>query len=341
MIVNKEFLIPIINREIRNGIKEFKVFEGWRRRKPLFTGLYKDRMIRVTSLDRDEYYSEFPRDREFSGFNDLIQKVLHASCIIEPEQLNEFDGPFNSFMEDEEPYRRNIRFYYDTNSLLNNYFLIFREFIGGFIKKAGHTTSYGVVAEMEDLFDRKLKNRYFPDEFKSYYGKEEEMFYNQPNLVGRFSRMAYPEIDYMKDTLRSNILTDYQTGDRSIMNSFIEDCNENNLEGIMVTNDGTMAERASKRMGSWHVKFKIEPIMDLETKLEYFINAIYRTAITYGRVQLNGNIVIDGFWKGKDAEDWNQKKVEIVECNDCNIRTIKNILEEIPEDFYGKGYYTS
>lgn len=102
-----------------------------------------------------------------------------------------------------------------------------------------------------------------------------------------------------------------------------------------------MAERASRRMGSWHVKFSFEPLVEHRTRLEYFINAVYRAAIVYGRVQINDNIVIDGLWKGKNTDDWNSKRFDAVECGDCDMERISNILREVPDEFYGLGYYRS
>jgi hypothetical protein len=338
MILENKFLIPILNHEIRSGETEFKVYEGWRTDNPIFKGIYSSGKMSVTSIRKSDYCRNFPDHREFPNYYDLIQKVLHASCIFKKDEVLLFKEKFDSIVGDEEPYKRNVRFYYDTNSLMNNYFFNFRELIPGFVKKAGHTISYGVMSELENHFDKKLKNQFFPDEFDEFYGDDRYMFFNQPNLVGRFARLAYPEADLMKNKFGSNIINVYKTGDTEILNSFISDCNDNNLEGIMVTNDSTMAERASKRMGSWHVRFDFREIKDLEVNIEYFLEAIYRASIIYGRVKINDEIIIDGIWKGK-KDDWKKNSLRVVRCRDCGMKRIKNILEEVPPDFYGKGYY--
>lgn len=339
MKLGKEFLIPVLNHELREGVKIFDVYEGWRKEKPLFSGEFKDGKFSVTSIGRYDYKSIFPDIREFPNFFDLIQKVLHGSCIIDPDEISDFHERFESVIGDEEPYKRNVRFYYDTNSLMNNYFYNFREFIPRFTRKAGHTTSFGVMGELERLLDRTLKNQFFPDEFDRIYSGDGGMFYGQPNLVGRMARLAYPEIDYMKDQLRSNILTDNELGDTEILNAFMSDCNDNNLEGIIVTNDSTMAERASRRMGSWHVKFELDRIVDIPVNMEYFLEAIYRASILYGRIRINDGIIVDGVWKGKGASDWSSNLMDIRKCNDCGLERIERIIERIPGDFFGKGYY--
>ncbi|MFO8052127.1 MAG: hypothetical protein R6V01_10600 [Thermoplasmatota archaeon] len=340
MMLSSDYLIPIMNKELRRGITRFDVYEGWRSDRPIFSGFYERRAFRVRSISKDDYFSRFPRDRDFPCYFDLIQKVLHGSCILDLSEIEEFRNRFREITEDEEPFRRNTRFYYDTNSLMNNYFHIFRETIPDFTTAAGHTTSYGVVSELEDLFDRKLKGRFFPGSFDEIYSGNGDMFYNQPNLSGRFARMGYPEIDYMKDELQADILTDDRTGDRGIMSAFVRDANQNNVEGVIVTNDATMAERAGKRMGAWHVNFDLERVYDVRTKMEYFLDALYRASVTYGRIKVNDNIVIEGIWKGKDAEEWKGRCVRISKCNDCKIESISRILERVPDEFFGKGYYS-
>jgi hypothetical protein len=340
MIIPKDFLIPIINKEIRDGNTNFEIFEGWRKDVSLFRGDYKKGEMIVDCISKDQYKSLMPGDQEIPRYYDLIQKVLQASGIVDPDQISDFQDQFKEIVSDEEPFRRNARFYYDTNSFMNNYFYLFREFIPDFTKNASHNTSLGVVAEMEDIFDRKLKGHYFPDHFKKIYGADDDIFYNQPNLFGRFARLAYPEIEYLKDKLRVNILTDDGVGDRRIMSAFTQDAKEHNIEGVIVTNDGTMSERAEMRMGSWLVRLDLKQIYKQKTKLEYFIESIYRAAITYGRVQINNDIVVSGLWSRKKIDDWNEQNVLIEKCNDCDIGKIRNILKEIPEDFYGKGYYS-
>ncbi|MCK5772289.1 MAG: hypothetical protein KAH57_00730 [Thermoplasmata archaeon] len=340
MIVSSDLLIPIINREIREGRTQFEIFEGWRKDDPLFRGEYENGVVLVDSITKRGYRSLMPNEREIPDFQELIQKVLQASGVIDPGQLSGYQERFKEIVQDEEPFRRNTRFYYDTNSFMNNYFFLFREMIPDFTKNASHNTSLGVVAEMEDIVDRKLKGQYFPDHFKKTYGNDDEIFYNQPNLFGRFARLAYPEIEYLKDKLRANILTDDGVGDRNILSAFVHDSSKYNLEGVVVTNDGVMGERAEKRMGSWLVRFELDRIKALKTKLEYFIEAIYRASVIYGRVAINDDIVVSGLWHGKKIEDWNDRCINIERCNECDVKRIHNILKEIPDDFYGKGYYS-
>ena len=45
-------------------------------------------------------------------------------------------------------------------------------------------------------------------------------------------------------------------------------------------------------------------------------------------------------WSRKKIDDWNEQNVSIDRCNDCDVGRIQNILEKVPEEFYGKGYYS-
>ncbi len=67
---------------------------------------------------------------------------------------------------------------------------------------------------------------------------------------------------------------------------------------------------------------------------------IYRASVIYGRVAINDDIVISGLWCGKKIEDWNDKCINIERCNECDGKRIRNILKVIPDEFYGKGYYS-
>jgi len=340
MKVPRELLVALFNMELRKGRTLFEVREYWRDDRPLFSGRFDGDHVSLDVIGYRDYCSMFPRDNDIPSYQELIQKVLHASCIIEEDQISPFRDRFREMMTDEEPYRRNIRFYYDTNSLMNNYFHIFRELIPDFTRKANHNTSLGVVSELEDLQDRRSKGNHFQDHFRKLYGDDHEIFFNQPNLTGRYARLAYSEIGYLRDDLRVNLLTDDGVGDRKILSAFVHDSQDNNLEGIMVTNDATMAERASMRMGSWHVRFDLSSRLPERTGMDHFIEAVYRAAVIYGRVRIGDDIIIGGVYRGKGVDDWNGRIVDIDSAHDREIERTRRILKDIPEELLGTGYYS-
>ncbi|MBN1540466.1 MAG: hypothetical protein JW939_10005 [Candidatus Thermoplasmatota archaeon] len=340
MIVAKDLLIPMFNREIFKGTERFDVYEGWRGDIPLFSGHYSECRMRVDSIGKNDYRSLMPEAQEIPGYLDLNQKVIQASGMIDPSMLSGYRERFGKIVDDDEPFRRNVRFYYDTNSLMNNYFFLFREYIPDFTRKAFHNTSLGVVSELEDIFDRKLKGHFFPDHFREVYGRDDEIFHSQPNLYGRSARLAYSEIEYLKKKLRVNILTDDGVGDRNILGSFARDSQKFNLDGVLVTNDHIMAERAGMRMGSWLVRFDLSNVKGLRTRLEYFIEAVYRAAIIYGRVRVNDDMIVSGLWSRKRQEDWNSGHIMVEGCSEGDIERTLNIMAKVPEDFYGKSYYS-
>jgi hypothetical protein len=72
---------------------------------------------------------------------------------------------------------------------------------------------------------------------------------------------------------------------------------------------------------------------------QIFYRVLFLTSDIF-RIRVDDNIIFSGLWPRKTIEDWNEKHISIDRSNGCNVDRIRNIIKEIPEGFYGKGYYS-
>ncbi len=168
------------------------------------------------------------------------------------------------------------------------------------------------------------------DRYTEVYPNGTEDFFLQPLMIGRIARLCYPEIDLMRKDLGRNIIEDGEKGDTAILNAFQREDRLMNVDGVVVSCDKMMIERAeSHGMKGLYVAPTVRLPRDVRVKMSDVAMMIFRASVLYGKVRINEDLVVRGVWKGKENTDWKQEKVWVESKFEKDLAELKRLMDEL------------
>jgi hypothetical protein len=329
VIVPKEYLIPLLNSMVRSGHKEIQLFEGYRNIGPILSCGMEGLTFPLDIISQSSYESELVDSIESLSYRELITLVVKGSGIFPPHEIDPIRNYFMELTKGRNLVRgdRPVWLFYDTCAIMNNLPYVFRKNIK---VEMATTTSMGVQNEIEEKMDMRFKSIDVLDRYAEVYPNGTEDFFLQPLKVGRIARLCYPEIDLMRKDLGRNIIEDGEKGDTAILNAFQREARMMNVDGVVVSCDRIMIERAeSHGMKGLYVAPTVRLPRDVRVKMSDVAMMIFRASVLYGKVRINEDLVVRGVWKGKENTDWKQEKVWVESKFEKDLAELKRLMEKL------------
>jgi len=327
MIVPREYLIPLLNSMVRSGERDLSVYEGHRGIGPILSCSISGGRFPLSVIDRGDYEKHLVGNIEELHYKDMITLIVKGSGFYPHQEIGPILEEYGSMVEGRMVARgdRPVWLFFDTCAIMNNISYVLRKAIKGELVR---TTTMGVQNEIEEKMDMRFKSRDDLDRYREVFGESIDEYFNQPFKVGRIARLSYPELDRMRIDLGRDLIEDHEVGDTAILNGFRKESRRMNVDGIVVSSDRIMVERALEHgMRGWFLPPTQVFPRELTIKMSDLALMIYRASVLYGKVRLNDSVIVKGIWHGKEGSDWKQEKVWVEGPYEKGILKLRELVE--------------
>lgn len=327
MIVPRDYLIPLLNEMVRSGQGDISLFEGYRGIGPILSCSIDGGSFPLTLIDKGSYDKELIGNIEELSYRDMIFLIVKGSGFYPHREIGPIMDEYQGLTSGRKIAQgdRPVWLFFDTCAIMNNVSFVLRKCIRGDMVR---TTSMGVQNEIEEKMDMRFKSREDLNRYREVFADGTDDLFNQPFKVGRIARLSYPELDAIRRELGRDLIEDYEVGDTAILNGFKKEARRMNVDGVVVSCDRIMVERAKEHgMKGWYVAPSIVIDGDPIVKMSDLALMIYRASVLYGKIRLNDDVLIRGIWQGKDGSDWKQEKVWVESPYDKEIMKLKELVE--------------
>jgi len=329
VIVPREYLIPLLNSMVRSGRKDLALYEGYRGIGPIISCTIDGGPFPISVVDRERYESKLVGNIEELSYRDMVFLIVKGSGFYTSKEIGHIVQEYEDLVRGRKVAHgdRPVWLFFDTCAIMNNVSFVLRKAIKGEMVR---TTSMGVQNEIEEKMDMRFRSRDDLDRYREVFVDGVEDIFNQPYKVGRIARLCYPELDQMRRELGRDLIEDYEKGDTAILNSFKKEARRMNVDGIVVSSDKIMVERAIEHgLRGWYFAPSHYLEKDLMVKMSDLALMIYRASVLYGKIRVNEDLIVKGIWNGKEGSDWKQEKVWIESPYDKEIMKLKVLVEKM------------
>jgi hypothetical protein len=329
LIVPRDYLIPLLNSMVRSGQRDISISEGYRKIGPILSFSVEGRTSPLHVIDQAAYEKGLTGSIEELSYRDMVNLIVKGSGFYPSNEIDPIKEELEGLVKGRRVSHgdRPVWLFFDTCAIMNNVPHVFRRNIEG---DTVRTTSHGVQNEIEEKMDMRFKTRENLERFRDVFLDGTDDLFNQPVRIGRVARLCYGELDLMRKELGRDIIEASEVGDTAILNGFQREARAMNVDGIVISCDRMMVERAEEHgMRGLYVAPTARLPKDLSVKMSDAALMIHRASVLFGKVVVNGEVAVKGIWYGKDSSDWKQERLWIESPYDKGVLSLKNLMDRI------------